>query len=127
MKRNIEKIIQKLNKAKARYEIIDNGISSVSLDEIVRHLRLSYGECIATLLMRNEKGEVVAILRRDDRKLDQKKFLALTKSKELRMCNLKELGELGFEGGLVSPLLLATSVTIYVDENIKKKYKQNNY
>lgn len=117
-----QRLKEKLDKLGIKYEIIDLGTEELDLDEQVRAGNLKYSECVGTLLIKNSKGEYFGLLRRDDRKLEASKVKKLIGDDSFALCDDKDLKKLGFEAGLLTPVLLNDSgekITVFADENIK--------
>jgi len=119
---NYEKIKQLLDDLKVSHEILDSKQCSLDLDEQIKSLGLSYRECVSTILIKNSKGQKFGLLRRDDRKLDRKKLEEYIGKGGFSMCNGDELEEIGFEVGLLSPILLSNKfdigIKVLVDKNV---------
>ncbi|MBN1617806.1 tryptophan--tRNA ligase [Candidatus Dojkabacteria bacterium] len=120
---NHEKLKKRLEDLKCDYKIITLDVDSLDLDDQVKAGNLSYKDCVGTLLFKNTKGEYFAFLRRDDRKLDDKKVKNLVNDKKFIFCDENDLQQLGFEPGLLSPVLLSLAkkkIQVYVDEYVKE-------
>lgn len=122
---NFDKAKNKLEKNDADFEVVDTGSDSLSLDDQVRGLGVSFRDCVGTLLIKNNDGKYFALLRRDDRMIDKKKLYELIGTSGFEFCKEDELEDvLGFKGGLVSPIIVADNskgrVTILVDKNVKE-------
>ncbi|MEA3357575.1 MAG: tryptophan--tRNA ligase [Patescibacteria group bacterium] len=124
---NYEKIKVKLDKSGVKYEILETGTESLSLDDNVRTLGISYREGVGTLLIKNDKGEYFALLRRDDRQINKKKLFELIGTDGFEFCKEKDLKKLGFDAGLVSPLLLHDSENHKVQVLVDKCVKEGDY
>lgn len=120
---NLEKIKQFLDNQKVVYEILDSNICSLNTDDQVRSLGLNYRDCVATFLVKNSKGQKYGLLVRSDRKIDRKKLEAYIGKGGFSMCSDQELSEMGFESGLLSPILLSPGLgnrlEVLVDENVR--------
>jgi len=82
-------------------------------------LGAKYTEGLSTLLFYTDKGDYIAVLKRDDRKIDNKKLRKLLGIKSLNLCSIEQLREIGFESGDVSPLLLG-DIRIIVDKSMEE-------
>jgi tryptophanyl-tRNA synthetase len=73
------------------------------------------------LIFSTDKG-FVALLRRDDCRVDSKKLKKLIGAKSLRIATPEELKrETGFEVGMVSPILLPQSLPVFIDRQVLAK------
>ncbi|MBN2016079.1 tryptophan--tRNA ligase [Candidatus Dojkabacteria bacterium] len=108
--------LQKLLKDKnVPHQILDSNTDSLDLDEQIQALNMKYREGMGTLLFTTDDGRYIALLRRDDRSVDLKKFRQILKVDTLEMCDIFSLQRLGFESGLLAPLLLDDRVEIFID------------
>lgn len=118
------KIVEKLKIMGIKYQEIDQrAAKDRSVDELVRVTGMKYSEGMSTLFFRTEKGEYVVILRRDDRNVISKVVKKLSGSKSLNFAQESDLEALGFEAGLVSPVLLGElqnsyDIKVYVDSKV---------
>ncbi len=102
-----KKIVEKLKKLGIKYTELDQrAAKDRSVDEQVRVSNMKFSEGMSTLFFKNEKGEFIVVLRRDDRNVDTKAVKKLTESKKLNFAQESDLTALGFEKGLVSPAYL---------------------
>lgn len=115
-KNSFERLNQVLKDRNIPHSMLDSKTDSLDLDEQIRALNMKYRQGMGTLLFQDEKGNYIALLRRDDRSVDLKKFRQILKIDSLEMCDIFNLQKLGFEEGLLAPLLLDKRVTIYIDK-----------
>jgi tryptophanyl-tRNA synthetase len=119
---NKKQVANRLDKLECAYEIVNLSTQSLDLDEQVHAGNLKYSECVGTLLIKDSKNNYYAFLRRDDRKLDASKVKKIIKDSEFAFCSKKDLKLLGFEPGLLTPILLnepEEKITVFVDEHVK--------
>lgn len=124
---NYEKAKKILEKSGADYEIMDTGSQSLRLEDQVRSLGVEFKQCTGTLLIKNNEGKYYALLRRDDRKINDKKLSDVIGTKNFKMCNKDELDKLGFDAGLVSPILLRVNTDVSIEVIVDKKVLDLDY
>lgn len=116
-----EKILKLLDEAHVKYELIKlpNGISLDVVDHMKFHDRpMKYA--LATMIYSTEKG-FVAVQRRGDTKVSSKRLREFLSVKRLSLATREELGEMGYEIGMVPPVgfeipLYADSKMLEIDE-----------
>lgn len=116
----IDNIKNKLDQNSARYKLreVPSG-TGISVDEHLKVFGLTRADGCATLIFKAD-DHYVALMRRDDCKLNSKVFKKILNVKDLRFANADELKEVtGFEIGMVSPILL--NIPIFVDQKVLEK------
>jgi tryptophanyl-tRNA synthetase len=101
-----ERLEQFIKTEKINCEVVDVDAPDLSIEAHVKALGIRYMDGMGALLMKDKKGMYYCILRRDDRNLDLKKLKELLEVKKLSMVRPEELETLGFEPGLMAPILL---------------------
>jgi len=101
---------------KINCEILDSKSDSLDLDEQMRAFGMKYRQGMGTLVFKTAEGRYIAVLRRDDRSIDNKKIKQIFKTSQVDMCPKDELEKLGFLEGLLAPLLLPENVEIFIDK-----------
>lgn len=114
----LKKIKYILDKKKIKYKILESGTDSLKLEDQIQALNMKYREGMSTLLYKTGDGRFIAVFRRDDRSIDNIRLKQKLKVSNLEYCNKKDLQELGFREGLLSPFLLDERVEIYVTEAV---------
>ena len=117
-KQMLERIKSILDEKNIQYKILESGTDSLKLEDQVQALNMKYREGMGTLLYKTGDGRFIAVLRRDDRSIDNVRLKQILKVSELEFCNKEDLQELGFREGLLSPFLLDERVEIYVTEAV---------
>lgn len=118
----INKIKNILDTAKAEYTLhkVPEG-TGVSVEDHIKAFGLEFSDGCSTLVFSTNKG-FIALLRRDDSRLDSKKLKKAIQVSSLRFATPQELKELtGFEVGMVSPVLV--KLPVYVDALVLEKDK----
>ncbi|MDD3647438.1 MAG: tryptophan--tRNA ligase [Candidatus Dojkabacteria bacterium] len=114
----IKRIEKVLKQNKLQYKVLDSGTDSLNLDEQVRALGMKYREGLGTLLFKGDGERFIALLRRDDRSVDNVRLKQVLKLKNIEMCSPDEVKKLGFKEGLLTPFLLDDRVELYVDDAV---------
>ena len=70
------------------------------------NLHAPYNEGLATLLFVTKNNEYIAVLKRDDKKVNSGKLKKVVGVKSLNFCTKIQLENIGFASGAVSPLLI---------------------
>lgn len=103
--KNFEKIQTILKENNIEYKLLDAGTTDYSVDTHVKKFGISYSEGLSTLIFK-VKDEFIAILRRDDRNIDNKKLKAVLGTGNVTFASKADVEKLGLEVGLASPFLL---------------------
>ncbi|MBU0976662.1 MAG: tryptophan--tRNA ligase [Patescibacteria group bacterium] len=114
----LEKITKKLDSYKIKYKVLNSGTDSLNLDEQVRALGMKYREGLGTLLFKGDGKRYIALLRRDDRSVDNVRLKQVLKLENVEMCSPDEVKKLGFKEGLLTPFLLDDKVELYADDAV---------
>lgn len=110
---NFEQVKQKLKASGVKYSLREIKTKDLSVDAHVKELGIKYSEGLSTLIFKVDGGKrYVAILRRDDRNIDNKALKKFLGTDRVTFADEADLSYLGFEPGLATPLLLN-------DRNIK--------
>ncbi|GAB4284159.1 MAG: hypothetical protein Kow0081_1190 [Candidatus Dojkabacteria bacterium] len=104
--KNFDELKNKLNAKNIKYKFLP--VSSQSVDETVAQLGIKYREGLSTIVFSINGGErFVAVLRRDDRNINNRELKKLLNTDRVTFASEEEQSKLGFEHGLVTPVLLA--------------------
>lgn len=102
---NFEKVKQNLEESKISFQLLP--VKGKSVDETVAELGIKFREGLSTLIFSVNSGErYVAVLRRDDKNINNKMLKQAVGSDNVTFANEEDLKKLGFEPGLASPILL---------------------
>jgi tryptophanyl-tRNA synthetase len=101
-----ERLEQFIKADKINCEVVDVDADDLTIEAHVKALGIRYMDGMGALLMKDKKGMYYCILRRDDRNLELKKLKELLEVKKLSMVRPEELETLGFEPGLMAPIML---------------------
>lgn len=117
---NLQKLKQILNTSKLSYEIIQHK-SITTVEEGLKEIGIEAADGVSTLIM-NADGNYIAIIRRDDKKLNFKKIKKLLHINNLQLVDRKMLKELtGCDVGYVS-LLNENLPTLLDDSVLERNY-----
>lgn len=117
MIKKIKKILEKENIDFTLHKVPEGVGESVA--EHIKAFGLDFSDGCSTLIYSTDKG-FIALLRRDDSRVNSKELKKQLGLKSLRMATAEELKkETGFNIGLVSPIPLA--IPIYYDSLLEKK------
>ena len=117
---NLVQIKQKLEKADAKYTLhpVPAG-TGTSVAEHIEAFGLEFSDGCATIVFSTDKG-FIALMRRDDCRIDNRRFKKLLGIKSLRFANPEELRrETGCEPGMVSPFTV--DMPMYIDKKVLEK------
>lgn len=116
----LEKIEQilKVNNVKYTLHKVPEGVG-ISVEEHIKAFGLEFSDGCATLIFKAD-AKFIALLRRDDTKIDLKSFKKLLGVSDLRIATPEELKVVsGFEVGLVSPIGL--DLEMFMDSKVLEK------
>lgn len=116
----LDQIKKKLDTEHANYTLhkVPEG-TGTSVAEHIKAFNLDFSDGCATLIFSTENG-FIALMRRDDCKIDNKKLKKELGVKNVRFATAEELKQVtGFEVGMVSPLLL--NIPIFIDTLVLEK------
>jgi len=119
-----ERLVKFIEVTKVKCEIVDVNAIDLSIEAHVKALGIRYMDGMGALLMKDKKGMYYCILRRDDRNLDLKKLKGLLEVKKLSMVKEDELSDLGYEVGLMAPILLKSELGDKVQFIVDAKLKE---
>jgi tryptophanyl-tRNA synthetase len=114
---SFEKVKKILKDGNIPSEIVEINADSLSIEDHVAALGISYEQGLSTLIFKDEIGKFHGVLRSDNKKINSSELKKLLKVKKLSIANPDDLKKLGFEPGLVSPFLLLESVNSIVVDN----------
>jgi len=108
--KNLEKLKKKIKDGKIKAKI-HNFASAYE------GVGAKYTEGLSTLIFYTDKGGYIAVLKRDDRRIDNKKLKSLLGVNNIKLCSLSQLKEIGFKPDSVSPLLLG-DMKVVIDKSV---------
>ncbi len=112
----IQKIKNKLDHLKIQYKLISLPEDlSIDVESHIKFHGIETKQAIPTILFRTEKG-LIAVQRRADTKIDNKKLKEVLEVKRLSFASTEELLKLGLESGVVP--LVGMDVPIYLDRKV---------
>jgi tyrosyl-tRNA synthetase len=101
------------------YKLREVDPNKLDIDSTVAKLGIKYREGQATLIYRVRGKEFIAVLRRDDTLFDLKKLKEALGTSRVSFATPEEIKELGFEPGLVTPILLKEKgIKTYADSKV---------
>lgn len=113
---DLPQVEEKLQQLGISYELKAVDPGKLDIDSTVKSLGIKFREGLSTLVYRVRGRDFVAILRRDDRNFDLKKLKDALGTSRVSFCTPEELIELGFQPGLVSPVVMPEAgLKVYVD------------
>jgi tryptophanyl-tRNA synthetase len=95
----------KLKNLTINYKLLDVPSDNISVDSHVKALGIKYSEGLSTLIFQTDNG-LVAILRRDDRNINNKLAKKVLKTDKLLFADEEDLAKINLRPGLVSPIIL---------------------
>lgn len=102
----LDQVIKKLESLGVTFEVLEVNAQSYTVDDHVKALGIKYREGMSTLIYKVGDDKFIAILRRDDRNIDSKMLKRFLGTGNFAFCGEDDLKKLGFNKGLVSPILL---------------------
>lgn len=120
---NFEKVKQILEESDISFKLLP--VKGKSVDETVAELGIKFREGLSTLIFSVNGGEkYVAVMRRDDKNINNKMLKQAVGSDNITFANEEDLKKLGFEPGLASPILLKErKVEIILDRAVLEMNK----
>jgi len=125
---NLKKVEAQLKSLNINYELMPVDPQHLDIDSTVKHLGILFREGMSTLVYQVRGNSYAAVLRRDDMNFDIKRLKLALGSSRVSFSSAEGLKELGFETGLVSPVLLGetkynfdgqeTNIKVYIDKTI---------
>lgn len=118
----MENLKQKLEQSNARFKLHEVPVGTgVSVDDHIRAFGLDYSDGCATLIFATPNG-LVGLMRRDDTRIDNKKFKEVLGVRDLRIATPIELkDQTGFDVAMVSPILLPEGFPLFIDAKVLEK------
>jgi tryptophanyl-tRNA synthetase len=116
----LEEIKNILDKNNAKYKLhkVPEG-TGISVEEHIKAFNLDFSDGCATLIFSTDNG-FIALMRRDDCKLESKKLKKILGVKNLRLASPDELKQsTGFDIGMVSPFLI--NLPVFIDKKVLDK------
>lgn len=103
--KNFTKIQNTLKQYNISFELLDAGTTDYSVDTHVKKFGIKYSQGLSTLIF-NVNDKYIAILRRDDKNIDNKALKKLLGTGNFKFAGDSDLEKLSLEVGLASPFLL---------------------
>src|SRR5262245_44932979 len=130
---NYAQLTQILTDKQIPHELLEITTGTLSIDDTVKSLGIKYREGMSTLVYRVRGRDFVALLRRDDRNVDLDALKKLLGTSRVSFASAEDLQGVGFEPGLVAPLLVQTRtyeshdeklpIKVYVDSKVLEMTK----